>query len=99
MSEKKSVSGTKRLCPICLESYWDFLEHFDKSDISFILCSNCEAMRTSEDLYGAMMDRGYASPREGVSNHSPYPRTGKVTKKFEENFQETEKELSATKRV
>ncbi len=93
------MSGTKRLCPICLESYWDFLEHFDKSEIRFVLCPNCETMRTSEDLYGAMMDRGYASPREGVYNHCLVTRTAKALTRVEENLEEPEKEIVATKRI
>ena len=77
MSEIKSMSGTKRLCPVCLESYWDFLEPIDKSEIRFILCANCEAMSTSEDLYEAMMDRGYACPRKDFSYYHSSTGTAK----------------------
>ncbi len=98
MSEKKSVSGTKRQCSLCLELYWDFIEHYDRGDIRFILCSNCEAMRTSEDLYEAMMDRGYASPREGVFNNCHNPRNAKIDTTVQAS-QSAEAEIDATKGI
>ncbi len=64
MSEKKSVSGIKLKCTICEESSSDFLELDDWSDSCFILCANCEAVSTSEDLYGVNYDDEYAYPRE-----------------------------------
>jgi len=53
MSEKKSESNTKYQCDVCQEVSDDFLELEDFSDDGFILCANCEAVSTSEDIYGA----------------------------------------------
>ena len=77
MSEKKSNFETKSTCDVCREVTKDFLELEDLSDIGFILCANCEAMSTSEDLYGDNNELMYASPRKGVFDDCPSPRTGR----------------------
>ncbi len=53
MSEKKSSIQSEKTCTLCAEVSSDFLELDDWSDNGFILCANCEAMSTSEDLYEA----------------------------------------------
>jgi len=51
MSEKKSSIKNENICTLCDESTGDFLEPNGLGDSSFILCANCEAMSTTEDLY------------------------------------------------
>jgi len=55
-------------------------------------------MSTSEDLYEAMMDRGYASPREGVSNIGSCAGTEKDIKIFAEKKLPEEK-IGATEGI
>jgi len=93
MSEKKSVIETKtQMCTVCKAMTEDFLELEDFSDSGFILCCECEARATAEDLYGVNYDDEYASPREGVFDYSAYPR---ITKNIETSqaFQAHEAEM------
>jgi len=77
MSEKKSKCLERKLkCSICAEVDSDFLELEDFSDCGFIICANCEAMSTSEDLYGEYSKKLYAATRERYASDSgPYPTT------------------------
>ncbi len=53
MSEKKSsIKNEKSICSVCRDRTGDFLELEDFSDSGFILCANCEAMSTTEQIYG-----------------------------------------------
>ncbi len=91
MSEKKSDLETKTArCTLCEVMTEDFLELEDFSDSGFILCANCEAVSTSEDLYGVYNQGMYAGPREGVFNNCPYPRTSEIAKTSSEIIQEPE---------
>ena len=92
MSEKKSVFETKiTCCTLCGDATDDFLELEDFSDSGFILCANCEAMSTSEDLYGANYDEEHASPRKSVSYSCFDSRIAKIVETNQENFQEAKK--------
>jgi len=88
MSEKKSIIKNENTCTLCNEFTSDFLELEDLSDRGFILCANCEAMSTTEDIYGATIYDNYARTREGVSNSCPNSRTKKTIAYISENFQE-----------
>jgi len=79
MSEKKSDFETKTACcTLCEVITEDFLELEDFSDNGFILCANCEAMSTSEDLYGAIdIEVINAHSRKSFSNYCPCPGTRK----------------------
>ncbi len=78
MSEKKSVLNTKYHCALCDIMTDDFLELGDSGDLCFILCANCEAMSTCEDLYGESIYNLYANSRKGVLNSCINSRTSKV---------------------
>ncbi len=99
MSEKKSVFKTKSQCTLCAITTDDFLELEDFSDSGFILCANCEAMSTSEEIYGGNIYFNYASPRKGVFDRCPSPRTGRNYKTLEESQSQEGERIIATERV
>jgi len=95
MSEKKSKYLERKLtCSVCAEESSDFLELEDLSDIGFILCCECEARATSEDLYEAYnTDEENALTRENILINSLNSRTSEVVATAEAHLQASEKEM------